>query len=151
MTFTLRGRKRLFAALVGISLLAVGAGAAWFGSAYQPELNGRYSSQGQVRLSSGKVVDASHSILFNGGRFYAMSRQGDVIVETTGRVEPDFRGGYQLRVDSGDVTRLNAELDSSLLFNLLYSRHQGSVIHLEPLRSCLYARETRQLYCASTL
>ncbi|MCY1341966.1 hypothetical protein D9M69_279390 [compost metagenome] len=80
-----------------------------------------------------------------------MSRQGDVIVETSGKVESAVGGGYRLRVESGDTARLSNEIDNSLLFNLLYSRHQGSVIHLEPLRSCLYARETRQLYCAETL
>lgn len=144
-------RKQLILALGGGVLLAAGAIVTWL--TLPPttvDLDGRYGSQGQVRLGSGEVLDASYSILFTEGRYYAMSRQGDVIVETSGKVETDWRGSYRLLVEKGDVTELNAQLDNSLLFNLLYSRHPGAVIHLKPLyAACLYAQETQQVYCAN--
>lgn len=141
-------RRSLFVVLAGAALAATGLGL-WFGLQPSADLVGRYGSQGQIRLSSGIVLEASHSIQFSAGRFYALSRQGDVLVETSGRVEPDGHRGYLLHVDSGEVNRLRPGIDNTLLFNLLYGRHKGAVIHLEPLHACLYARETRQLYCAS--
>ncbi|MBM7059134.1 hypothetical protein JQX08_00270 [Pseudomonas sp. UL073] len=142
-----RTRTALGALAGGALLLAIG-GALWLTLKPAADLSGRYGSQGQIRLSSGAVINATHSIQFSDGRFYAMSRQGDVLVETSGHIEHASDDRYLLRVDSGEVTRLRAEIDNALLFNLLYGRHKGAVIHLEPLHGCLYARETRQLYCA---
>lgn len=137
--------------LLGTALLALcleGALAAWRGALFGSGLEGRYSSSGQVQLSNRQVIDVSHSIRFGDGRFYAMTRQGDAILETSGSVEHGFWGGYHLRVEDGDVSGLSSDTDDELLFNLLYGRHKGSTIRLIPFRACLYGVETRQVYCA---
>lgn len=141
-------RKR---SLVGGCVLALwGAGmlATWAGTRLGG-LEGRYSSSGQVQLSNRQVIDVSHNIRFGNGRFYAMTRQGDAILETSGSVERDFLGRYRLRVEHGEVSGLSSDTDDELLFNLLYGRHKGSTISLMPLHdSCLYGVETHQVYCA---
>lgn len=134
----------------GCVLVLWGAGmlATWAGSRLDG-LEGRYSSSGQVQLSDRRVIEVSHSILFSAGRFYAMTRQGDAILETSGSVERDLWGGYRLQVERGDVNGLSGDTDDALLFNLLYSGHPGSTISLMPLHgTCLYGVETRQVYCA---
>ena len=138
--------------LLGTTLLTLclaGALAAWSGVLFGSGLEGLYSASGQVQLSNRQVIDVSHSIRFGNGRFYAMTRQGDAILETSGSVERDFRGRYRLRVERGEVSGLSSDTDDELLFNLLYGRHKGSTISLMPLHdSCLYGVETHQVYCA---
>lgn len=137
--------------LLGTALLALflgGSLAAWSGALFGSPLKGRYSSSGQVQLSNRQVIDVSHGIRFGDGRFYAMTRQGDAILETSGSVEHGLWGEYRLRVEGGDVSGLSSDTDDELLFNLLYGRHKGSTIRLIPFRACLYGVETRQVYCA---
>lgn len=119
----------------------------WLSFSSSTELDGRYQSSGQVQLSNGQVLDISHGLQVNNGRFYAMTRQGDSILETSGAVEYGFLGNYQLRVEDGQVTGLTEEIDDELVFNLLYGRHKGSAIRLTSVDGCLYALETRQIYC----
>ncbi|SDT23908.1 hypothetical protein SAMN05216421_3243 [Halopseudomonas xinjiangensis] len=129
--------------------LALLLAAAWHtmrdpGSAKVPD--GRYHSAGQVQLSDGRVIQTSHNIRFRNGRFYAMSRQGDTLLESSGLLEFDD-GRYVMHVDHGEVTRLTPELDTELVFNLLYSRLRGASITLHPVGDCLYARESLQFFC----
>lgn len=119
----------------------------WLNFISSAELDGRYQSTGQVHLSNGQVLEISHSLQVNHGRFYAMTRQGDSILETSGVVEYGFLGNYRLRVEDGQVTGLASEIDDELVFNLLYGRHKGSTIRLASFDGCLYALETRQIYC----
>ena len=119
----------------------------WLNFISSAELDGRYQSTGQVHLSNGQVLEISHSLQVNNSRFYAMTRQGDSILETSGVVEYGFLGNYRLRVEDGQVTGLASEVDDELVFNLLYGRHKGSTIRLTSLDGCLYALETRQIYC----
>lgn len=134
--------------LGGIAVL-VGLGLTAFNFHSSAELTGRYSSSGQVILSSGITLDVSHTILFKDGRFYAMTRQGNAIIETSGKVDSGFLGRFRLRVDEGEVSGLwpGEGLDNDLVFNMLYSRKRGSVLNLERLGACLYAMETHQVYC----
>ena len=136
-------RARLLLGTALLALCLAGALAVWGGG-----LEGRYSSSGQVQLSNRQVIDVSHSIRFGDGRFYAMTRQGDAILETSGSVEHDLWCEYRLRIEDGDVSGLSSDTDDELLFNLLYGRHKGSSIRLIPFRACLYGVETRQVYCA---
>jgi len=136
-------RARLLLGTALLALCLAGALAVWGGG-----LEGRYSSSGQVQLSNRQVIDVSHSIRFGDGRFYAMTRQGDAILETSGSVEHSLWGEYRLRIEDGDVSGLSSDTDDELLFNLLYGRHKGSIIRLIPFRACLYGVETRQVYCA---
>lgn len=131
-----------------LAMLLIGA-AVWFNYASSSELDGRYSSTGQMQLSNGEVIEVSHTIQFRNGRFYAMTRQGNAVLETSGSIEYGFLGRYRLRVEDGEVTGLSGETDNELVFNLMYSRHKGSTINLVPFRSCLYGQETRQVYCAA--
>jgi hypothetical protein len=136
---------------MAVGTLALGAGtlAIWAGTRLGGDLEGRYSSSGQVQLSNRQVIEVSHGILFSAGRFYAMTRQGDAIQETSGSVERDLWGHHRLRVENGDVSSLSSDTDDELLFNLLYGRHKGSTISLMPLHdACLYGVETHQVYCA---
>lgn len=119
----------------------------WFNFKSSAELDGRYSSSGQMQLSNGQVIAVSHNVRFSKGRFYAMTRQGDSIMETSGSIEYGFLGRYGLRVEQGELTGLSAETDDEQAFNLLYGRQEGSTIHLLPLRQCLYGLENRQVYC----
>lgn len=121
----------------------------WLNFISSAELDGRYQSSGQVQLSNGQVLDLSQSLRVSDGRFYAMTRQGASILETSGVVEYGFLGNYRLRVEDGQITGLTSEIDDELVFNLLYGRHKGSTIRLTYLDGCLYALETRQVYCAS--
>lgn len=121
----------------------------WLSFKSSSELDGRYNATGQMQLSSGKVIDVSHTIQFKDGRFYAMTKQDNAILETSGQVEYGFLGRYRLRVEEGDVTALTGDTDNELVFNLMYGRHKGSTISLVPFRSCLYGLETRQVYCAT--
>lgn len=141
-------RSRLLLGMALLALCLAGALAAWRGALFGSPLEGRYSSSGQVQLSKGQVIDVSHSIRFGDGRFYAMTRQGDAILETAGSVEHGLWGEYRLRVEDGEVSGLSSDTDDELLFNLLYGRHKGSTIRLIPFRACLYGAETRQVYCA---
>jgi hypothetical protein len=134
----------MFATAMAILL---GMLALWLSFLSSSELDGRYQSSGQVQLSNGQVLDISHSLQVNNGRFYAMTRQGDSILETSGVVDYGFLGNYRLRVEDGQVTGLASEIDDELVFNLLYGRHKGSTIRLTSIDGCLYALETRQVYC----
>lgn len=127
--------------------MLLGMLALWLNFISSAELDGRYQSTGQVQLSSGQVQDISHSLQISDGHFYAMTRQGDSILETSGVIDYGFLGNYRLRVEDGQVTGLTSEIDDELVFNLLYGRHKGSTIRLTRLEGCLYALETRQIYC----
>ncbi|WP_161864097.1 hypothetical protein [Pseudomonas yangonensis] len=127
--------------------MLLGMLAMWASFISSSELDGRYQSTGQVQLSNGQVLDISHSLRVSNGRFYAMTRQGDSILETSGVVDYGFLGNYRLRVEDGQVTGLASEIDDELVFNLLYGRHKGSTIRLTSVDGCLYALETRQVYC----
>ncbi len=121
----------------------------WLSFKSSSELDGRYNANGQMQLSSGKVIDVSHTIQFKDGRFYAMTKQDNAILETSGQIEYGFLGRYRLRVEEGNVTALTGDTDNELVFNLMYGRHKGSTISLVPFRSCLYGLETRQVYCVT--
>ena len=58
--------------------MLLGMLALWLSFLSSSELDGRYQSSGQVQLSNGQVLDISHSLQVNNGRFYAMTRQGDM-------------------------------------------------------------------------
>lgn len=128
-------------------LLLLAIGTLWFNFKSSSELDGRYSSSGQMQLSNGQVIEVSHNVRFSNGRFYAMSRQGNSILETSGSIEYGFLGRYRLRVETGELSGLSEETDDELVFNLLYGRQEGATIHLVPLHKCLYGLETRQAYC----
>lgn len=114
------------------------------------EFNGRYSSSGDVVLRDGSNIEVSHTLLIKDGRFYAMTRQGHSIMETSGIVESGFLNRMRLRVEKGKATDLDASanIDNDLLFNLMYGGEVDSVINLRPIGKCYFAVETRQLYCA---
>ena len=114
------------------------------------EFNGRYSSSGDVVLRDGKNIEVSHTLMIKDGRFYAMTRQGHSIMETSGIVESGFLNRMRLRVEKGKATDLDASanIDNDLLFNLMYGGEVDSVINLRPIGKCYFAVETRQLYCA---
>ena len=141
------GRRWLLGASLCAFLLLAAMLTLWLNFCSSSELDGRYQSYGQVQLSNGQVLDISHSLQVNAGRFYAMSRQGGSILETSGEVEYGFLGNYRLRVEDGQVTGLSSDTDDELVFNLLYGRHKGATIRLRRFEGCLYALETRQLYC----
>lgn len=142
-------RRCLLIVIGAVTALLLGGLVLWFNYTSSSELDGRYSSSGQMQLSSGEVIDVSHTIQFRNGRFYAMTRQGGAILETSGSIEYGFLGHYRLRVEEGDVTGLAGDTDNELVFNLMYGRHKGSTINLVPFRACLYGQETRQVYCAA--
>lgn len=140
-------RGWLLAVLAAAVLMLLSMLGLWLSFLSSAELNGRYQSSGQVQLSNGQVLDISHSLQVSDGRFYAMTRQGASILETSGVVDYGFLGNYRLRVESGQITGLTSETDDELVFNLLYGRHKGSTIRLTRFEGCLYALETRQIYC----
>jgi hypothetical protein len=144
-----RGLRRgwLLSVLAMAIAMLLGMLALWLSFMSSTELDGRYQSSGQVQLSNGQVLDISHSLQVSNGRFYAMTRQGASILETSGVVDYGFLGNYRLRVKDGQVTGLSSETDDELVFNLLYGRHKGSTIRLTRFNDCLYALETRQIYC----
>jgi len=72
--------------------MLLGMLALWLSFISSSELDGRYQSTGQVHLSHGQVLEISHSLQVNHGRFYAMTRQGDSILEKSGVVEYGFLG-----------------------------------------------------------
>lgn len=111
------------------------------------DLDGYYAISGQLILADGQLLPTHHTLKVSGGRFYAISRQGESLVETSGDVQYGFLGHYRLRVEDGDTHELNRLRDDELLFNMLYSRRPGSPIHLRRQGDCLYAQETRQSYC----
>jgi hypothetical protein len=119
----------------------------WLSLSNAQVLQGRYASSGEVLMGNGKYLQASHFIRFNDEYFYAMSRHGDVIIETSGRVEYGLPSHYRLHVDSGEASGLSPEANNDQLFNLLYSRQKGSTIHLNEIQGCLHAMESDQVYC----
>lgn len=144
-------RRWLLAALASSLGLLLGILSLWLNFKSSAELDGRYHSTGQMQLSNGQVLDLSHNLQVQDGRFYAMTRQGDSILETSGEVEYGFLGNYRLRVEDGKLTGLSSEADDELVFNLLYGRHKGSTIRLVTFRNCLYGVETRQVYCPTRI
>lgn len=136
------GAALLLTLLMGVALV-------WHNFKSSAEFNGRYQSAGRVVQSDGRVIEVSHSMLIKDGRFYAMTRQGQTILKTSGRIESGFQQRLRLRVEKGEVAELQqaSGLDNDLLFNLLYSGEAESLINLRPSGPCLLAVETRQLYC----
>jgi hypothetical protein len=110
-------------------------------------LDGNYFSLGKVQLKDGKLIDVSHSLRVVDGRFYAVTRNGDAIMETSGVVEHRIPDHYRLRVEKGEVRSLGGLPSDELAFDLLYAQNEGSVIHLARMETCLYGQETRQVYC----
>jgi hypothetical protein len=143
-------RRCLWLSCAMTLLLLLTIATLWLNFTSSAELDGRYSSGGQMQLSNGQVIAASHNVRFSNGRFYAMSRQGNNLIETSGRIEYGFLGHYRLRIEKGEVSGLSAETDDELVFNLLYGRQEGATIHLVPLYDCLYGVETRQAYCPTS-
>tara|TARA_R110000868_G_scaffold410008_3_gene696875 strand:- start:22575 stop:23051 length:477 start_codon:yes stop_codon:yes gene_type:complete len=132
----------------GVSLLLLtGIGTLWNNLKSSAELDGRYNSSGQMQLSNGQVIETSHNMRLGNGRFYAVTKQGDTILETSGSVEYGFLGRYRLIVEKGGLIELSTKSDEELMFNLLYGHQPGSIIHLVPFQQCLYGLETRQAYC----
>lgn len=111
------------------------------------DLDGRYFSGGQMQLSDGNIIDVSHSLRVVDGRFYAVTRQGDAIMETSGIVEHRVPHRYRLRVEKGEAHRLTSLDNQELEFDLLYGQNEGSVINLVRMEACLYGLETHQVYC----
>jgi hypothetical protein len=128
--------------LVTCTLVAI---AMWWSAS--EKLQGTYQLSGKLQLSNGQLLDLSHSLHVNGKRFHAVTRQGDTIIETSGVIKNGFGGHYQLLVEEGDLIGLGSETDTELVFNVLYSRRKGSVIHLSRVGHCLSGFETRQVYC----
>lgn len=130
-------------------LLAIPLVAVWH-MGYQPTPttlpDGRYRSSGQLQLSDGRLINAVHSIRFEEGRFYALSRQADTLLENAGQLERDG-ASHRLAVSHGEVTQLAPGMDNELIFNLLYSRREGAQIRLYPIGECLYARASLQVFC----
>ena len=110
-------------------------------------LDGRYFSLSKVQLKDGKLIDVSHRLRVADGRFYAITRTGDTIMETSGVAEYGMPNKYRLRVEKGDVRRLDGLASDELAFDLLYAQNEGSVINLVRVETCLYGQETRQVYC----
>jgi len=110
-------------------------------------LQGRYSSQGTLLLADGSSTQVSHAMQFSDQHFYGLSRQQGLVVEFNGRVEKHQKGHYQLVVEKGNATELDAGADDYSLFTHLFTRREGSVINLTAIDDCLYATETSQVYC----
>lgn len=144
-------RRWLLATLGSSLLLLLGILGLWLNFTSSAELDGRFHSSGRVQLSNGQVLDVSHKLRIRDGRFYAMTRQGDSILEASGVVEYGFLGNYRLRVEDGKLTGLSSVTDDELVFNLLYGRNKGSTIRLVTFRNCLYGLETRQVYCPTRI
>lgn len=114
------------------------------------KLDGRYFSISRVQFKDGNLIDVNHSLRVVDGRFYAVTRTGDTIMQTSGVVEYRIPDRYRLRVEKGDVRGLDGVATDELSFDLLYAQNEGSVINLVRMEACLYGRETRQVYCPST-
>ncbi len=114
------------------------------------KFDGHYSSSGQVLLSDGSTAKVSQSLVFNKGRFYALTRNAPAMVEASGRLETDLLGRATLVVEEGQVRGLGPqdEMDNELMFNLFYGSHKGARITLEQVGACLYGVQTQQVYCA---
>ena len=110
-------------------------------------LDGNYFSLGKVQLKDGKLFDVSHSLRVVDGRFYAVTRNGDAIMETSGVAEYRIPDHYRLRVEKGEARSLSGLASDELAFDLLYAQNEGSVINLVRMETCLYGQETRQVYC----
>lgn len=143
--------KRLLKVMVPGTLLLWAFVAMGTSGNFSKSLDGRYVSTGQVVLGDGQVVKVTQSLIFNKGRFYAMTRNAPAIVESSGRLESDLLGRASLVVEEGKVSGVAADsaFDDELLFNLHYGAHKGARITLEQVGSCLYGVETQQVYCAA--
>ena len=140
----------LLAASAAISLcLAAGLIGAWVEYGSASEFAGRYHSSGKLLLSDGRDLRLEYSLLLKNDRFYAMTRQGDTVQRTAGSVESSFLGHLRLRVDKSELSELSQAraTDNELLFDLLYGGESNNVIDLVPQGECLFAEETRQLFC----
>lgn len=133
------------AALLLWALVAMGTN-----SNASSKFDGRYSSSGHVLLSDGSTVKVSQSLVFNKGRFYALTHNAPAIVEASGRLETDLLGRASLVLEQGQVHGLGPQerMDDDLMFNLFYGSHKGARITLEQVGACLYGVETQQVYCA---
>lgn len=142
--------KRMLRVMAPAALLLWAFVAMGTSSNASSKFDGRYSSTGKVLLSDGSTVKVSQSLVFNKGRFYAMTRNSPAIVEASGRLETDLLGRASLVVEEGQVHGLGPQdqLDDELMFNLFYGSHKGARITLEQLGACLYGVQTQQVYCA---
>lgn len=131
-----------------LSLASVGA---WMNMGSRMPPNGVYQSRGEVQLGNGAIIGVSNELRIDAGHFRATTRQGNTVLETYGTVEAGRRGLYLLRVEDGNVSGLAADpAYDEFAFNLLYGRYRDSTIHLHSIDNCLYALETRHLYCAGS-
>jgi hypothetical protein len=142
-------RRCLVISLFGVVCLTLALGMLWKHAHNTSAIDGRYASSGQVVLGNGKVLEIAQTTMFHEGRFYSMIQQDANILEVSGLVGNDLAGRFQLQVEENSISNLQADsgLDSELIFNLLYGRQRGARITLEPLGSCLYGVETRQVFC----
>lgn len=132
---------------VFLALLLAGAWHLGHGAAEPASLpQGRYHSSGQIQTSNGAIIHSAHSIRFHDGGFYAISRQGDILLESAGQLERKDTG-LHMQVRNGTIMRLSPETDNELIQTLLYGRHPGASIALHPIGECLYARASLQVYC----
>lgn len=146
-------RRCLLISLFGVACVGLALLLLWKHGNNASRIDGRYASSGQVVLSSGKVLDIAQTTMLHEGRFYSMIQQDANILEVSGQVGSDLAGRYQLQVEENSISNLQADsgLDSELIFNLLYGRQRGARITLEPLSTCLYGVETRQVFCPKRL
>jgi hypothetical protein len=143
--------KWLLAGVLLLGSLFLCVGLVWFNFQSSAEFNGRYQSIGSVVQSDGQTLEVRHSLMIKDGRFYAMTRQGQTIIKTSGTVESAFRDRLRLRVELGETAQLDQAggMDNDLLFNLLYGGEKNAIINLRPISDhCHLAVETRQIYCA---
>lgn len=106
---------------------------------------GYYKSSGEVLLADGRLIEMSHLIRFEHGRFHAITRQDDTVFENAGIVT--HRNGLRLHVEEGSVHQLSPALADEMIFGMLHGRRVGGSIQLLQRGPCLRALETGQIFC----
>lgn len=133
--------------LLALALLAGAGFGAW---QRQPDLpaTGCFKVQGEAVLADGRVLPITHTSMLHDGRFYSTIKQDRTgVLVVAGRVEVDWLGTIEVKVEHGGVAGEAHGVDGQLAYTLLRHTQPGARVHVLPIAGCFYGIETHRVIC----
>ncbi|MFV0887812.1 hypothetical protein [Metapseudomonas otitidis] len=133
--------------LVALALLASAGLVAWQRQPHLPA-TGCFKVQGEAVLADGRVMPITHTSMLHDGRFYSTIKQDRTgVLVVAGRVEVDWLGAIEVKVEHGGVAGDTHGVDGQLAYTLLRHTQPGARVHVLPVAGCFYGIETHRVIC----
>lgn len=133
--------------LMALALLAGTGLVAWQRQPHLPA-TGCFKVQGEAVLADGQVMPITHTSMLHNGRFYSTIKQDRTgVLVVAGRVEVDWLGAIEVKVEHGGVAGEAHGVDGQLAYTLLRHTQPGARVHVLPVAGCFYGIETRRVIC----